>query len=140
MAGEILTYKIEGLKELNRALELLPEEVQRRIAGRALLQGGKVVQAAVAANAPVKTGKLHKSIIIKSARLHGAAVSRQVGTASFAFYGKFSEFGTSRQAPRPWFTPAFLASQNEATKVIIEELAKGIMRYAKRVEKKARRK
>jgi HK97 gp10 family phage protein len=43
-----------------------------------------------------------------------------------ATVGKMLEYGTSKRQPMPWMRPAFHAKKGEATKVMAEELLKGI--------------
>lgn len=49
------------------------------------------------ADAPVLTGKLRRSIVIR-----GRDLNRRVEAQ--AFYSRFQEYGTSRQPPRPFLT------------------------------------
>lgn len=53
---------------------------------------------------PVRTGNLKNSISSRSTSGHNY-VEAEIGPT--ANYGKYVEFGTSRQAPKPYLRPAF---------------------------------
>ena len=54
--------KLEGLRELSKQLQLLPERVARNALRSAVYAGASVVRKAVKARAPVATGKLKASV------------------------------------------------------------------------------
>ena len=62
--------KLEGLRELSKQLQLLPERVARNALRSAVYAGASVVRKAVKARAPVATGKLKASVYQKQIREH----------------------------------------------------------------------
>ncbi|NBS82632.1 MAG: hypothetical protein EBS62_12815, partial [Betaproteobacteria bacterium] len=54
--------KLDGLRELSKQLQLLPERVARNALRSAVYAGARVVRKAVQARAPVATGKLKASV------------------------------------------------------------------------------
>lgn len=50
-----------------------------------------------------------------------------------ATVGKMLEYGTPKRPPMPWMRPAFHAKKGEATKVMAEELLKGIDKLEKKL-------
>jgi HK97 gp10 family phage protein len=48
------------------------------------------------------------------------------GDITKAFYGKFSEYGSSHEPARPWIRPAFDESKDEAYQKIEEVVFNGI--------------
>lgn len=58
--------KVEGLKELDKALGELTKATARNTLRRALIAAGEPMRARAAANAPVRTGQLRQSIKISS--------------------------------------------------------------------------
>lgn len=58
-----MTMKVEGLKELDKALAELPKATARNVLVRALKKAAEPMRAAAAAKAPVLTGKLRDSVV-----------------------------------------------------------------------------
>lgn len=50
-----------------------------------------------------------------------------------ATVGKMLEYGTSKRKPHPWMRPAFHAKKEEAARVMVSEVEKGIARLEKKV-------
>lgn len=129
-------YEVEGFKELNKALKIFPENVERRILRSMAQAGGQVVVKAARENVPVKTGKLKKGIIRRSKKGPKTAgrVEVSVGPSQDVFYGMFLEFGTSKIPATPWLRPAL----DENRDAIIEAMRqRGLKRIEKEAEKAA---
>jgi HK97 gp10 family phage protein len=87
---------VQGLSDLQKMLDELPAKIEANIMRGALRQGANVYRDRARANAPVgKTGKLKKSIKVKTTLRKGKAVSQIVAGGGDAFYAKFVEFGTA---------------------------------------------
>jgi HK97 gp10 family phage protein len=87
---------ISGLSELQKMLDELPAKIEANIMRGALRQGANIYRDRARANAPVgKTGKLKKSIKVKTTLRKGKAVSQIVAGGGDAWYAKFVEFGTA---------------------------------------------
>lgn len=95
MANDQLV-SVQGLSDLQKMLDELPAKIEANIMRGALRQGANVYRDRARANAPVgKTGKLKKSIKVKTTLRKGKAVSQIVAGGGDAFYAKFVEFGTA---------------------------------------------
>jgi HK97 gp10 family phage protein len=142
---------ITGLKELRIALiRTVPQHFQGKVLQKALAAGAKPMIADAQIRAPVKTGKLERSIYsyrdrrgstrTKESRFIGVGTKGKLG----AFYWKFIEFGrgvisttgrtlgtpesgffgkTVRAVPaKPFLRPAFEATKNQSVAVIKTKL------------------
>ncbi len=78
-----------------------------------------------------RTGALQDNIKVgKVRKLKNGVYSQVIGPAkgdiTKAYYGKFSEYGTSREPARPWMRTAFDESKESAYQKIEQELTGGI--------------
>lgn len=76
-----VTVKVEGLRELEKALRELPRATAKRVMVRALKEAAKPLIADASANAPVLTGALKDSINVSSRKPKGA---KGPGSVAFA--------------------------------------------------------
>jgi len=148
------SFQVLGLAELDERLRVLPEAVRGQVLTQALLSAAEPIVTEARNRAPIRTdGKVKKIGKGARGRLPGflrASVRRarggvkdttatvQIGPAKAAFYGMFSEFGTSKQSARPWLRPAFEIAADAAVELLREKLAAGITRRLDRVLKQAR--
>ena len=87
---------VQGLSDLQKMLDELPAKIEANIMRGALRQGANIYRDRARANAPVgKTGRLKKSIKVKTTIRKGKAISQIVAGGGDAFYAKFVEFGTA---------------------------------------------
>lgn len=141
-------FKLEGFRELDRALGQLPKATAKNVLRRTLKKAAQPIDDAASAAAPFLTGGLQKSVIT------GTRLTRSQRRGSFLqtsnYYaeihigtslskGMFREFGTFKDAPHPWFRPAWEANKDRALNIIKVELkgeiAKAAKRYAKKLAK-----
>lgn len=102
-----------------------------------LIKGAKVLQDEAKSNVyrvlKRRTGKLQENIKIGDIRDSSKGKSIVVGTdkgdRSESFYGKFSEYGTSRQKAKPWLRPAMIAKENELEKMFYDEIDKALKEW-----------
>lgn len=155
MADEI---KLDGLAELKRTLEALPERLGDRVAVGALRSGARVIRKAAIDKAPVlkapnkyrKPGTLRKAIkIAKSKRdkfgvyIGMRKLSKAKGQKPGAknpddpFYWFFVEFGTKHMPAQPFLRPAF---EEKKLAAIAAFSAYARKRVVKEAEKLAREK
>ena len=150
----IPTVKVDGIKELRRALDRLPKELQHASESNALREGMKPVLKTARGIAPVQDGLLKKAIGL-TVRKGKNGVTARVGartgfkgrslgfkmvkrgknkgkmTERFQDPSKYShlvEFGTSHSAAKPFIRPAVESN----TSAISDGIAKG---YEKGLEK-----
>lgn len=149
VGGAKFSAELAGLPELKRLLDELPEKVQRKVMRGAVSAGATVVVKEARRSAPrskgerspasLRYGQLHKNIrkkyLSRRSRKNGATYRVDVGSS---FWGAFEEFGSSHQAPDPFFGPAFDRSKGRAQERMAEMVGKGIEREAAKLAKKHR--
>lgn len=152
-----VSVRVEGLRELSRALRELPVRIARNDLQAATMAGAAVIRNEARLHAPVYTGKvseghpppgtLRKAIVSKAiAELstntkrvayvvvrHGKRF-QHVGKKNInrdAYYWRFVEFGTKKMSARPFMRPAFEAKKREAVEAIKARLAERIAAHAR---------
>lgn len=131
--------RLVGADAMVRVLRSMPKEVSDKVVASAVRAGAAVVRKEAIARAPVrsggrpKPGNLKKSIRALRTRKTEHDVTYLVGPTGRGFYGLFLEFGTSRQAKRPWLRPAFEATADRALATIGKTLGTKIKQAAKKL-------
>jgi HK97 gp10 family phage protein len=142
----VATVKIEGLRELDRALAELPKATARNTIVRTLKKAAAPVRDAAQSNAPKLTGELEQDIIIgtKLTKRQSSEV-RRAGKSFAEVYigtdlsrGMFTNFGTFKDPAQMWFDRAWAGTQDEALVTIKFELGTEIEKSAARLRKKGK--
>lgn len=153
-----LTVKINGLNELQKAMNALGRKASNRIAVKAMRKGGAIIRDKARANAPVlketvphrKAGTLKKAIHSRTKVGRNGKTNTYVWVKGLStkqilkfkdktgkgsaynprdpFYWRFIEFGTSKMPARPFLRPAFEQSKAKAAEEIITTLHDEIIR------------
>ena len=142
-----MAIKMEGWKELDRALGELPKATARNVLRRVLKNAAEPIKEAMEAKAPRRTGFTAASIEISNT-LNPAQRrdARRGNDKAFAevYIGSrrgsaavFEEFGTIHQPAHPYMRPAFEANSDQALNTISTELGTEIEKAAARLAKKA---
>lgn len=152
-----IQISVKGLEDLAQVLKSFPEKVSRNILSKAVYAGAIVVRDAARANAPVKTGKLRKSIKIRSARSKRGSMEKIFRVYAAAYYGHMVERGTKAhkikhinvkalkigkafaievdhpgiQSPRPFLRPALDENTINIIEAMRVKLKAGIELYVK---------
>jgi len=87
------TFKLDGLKDLNKKLKKLAPKVAKKVSRDALRAGAVVVRKEMRSNAPRDSGKLRKNIRFRIRGRKGRFRAK-VGVTSDAFYAWYIEYGT----------------------------------------------
>lgn len=140
----VQVVKMEGLRELERALAELPKATARNVLRKVLKQAAEPTKVDAQARAPVETGKLQQSIIVGTrltprqradAKKEGTYFSEiHVGTAGVPAVPQ--EFGTINHAAHPFMRPAWDSNKDKALATIGSELGGAIEKAAARRAKK----
>jgi hypothetical protein len=141
-----VSFKIEGLKELDRALKELPKATARNVALRTLKEHGQPIAAAGEANAPRLSGKLSESYTVgtklsrRQKKLHKkeSPVEVFVGPTPQAKSVQ-TEFGNAHQSPHPHLRPAWDSNVMRVLGGIKNSLADQIEKARARLARKAER-
>ena len=124
---------IHGLQELLKSMDELPLSLQKTLIVRALRKGAEPIRARAEELAPIDTGKLKELMMITIADQSASSATAKIGPARKTFYGGFQEFGTIYDKAQPFLRPAFDEQQEEALRLIGEDLAAGIEREMKKL-------
>ena len=145
---------LSGFDALNKRLDALAVDLRGDAMRGAVRKGALAVLPYIKAAAPHSGQNTANARKYKSLRdnirvtIQKDDIGEDYATAHIhtgdAFWGLFQEFGTTPyrnkrsgktqggQPPRPWFTPAWNAHNEEAIKPIADELTKYLARIAKR--------
>jgi HK97 gp10 family phage protein len=156
----IPTVKVDGLKELQRALSKLPVELQRASETNALREGMKPVLKTARAKAPTDTGLLKKAMgltvrkgkngitarvgartgfkgrslgfkMVKRGKLKGQMTERFQDPS---YYSHLVEYGTSHSAAKPFIRPAVENNTLEITAGLAKGYEKGMEKALAKVK------
>jgi HK97 gp10 family phage protein len=138
-----MKIKIEGLREIQAALQDLSKATARNVVKRVLLKRAQPIVEAARTRAPVRTGRLRDSIIAQARggnagkaafaeamrggasraaagraareanRAAGSTVEVAIGPNDTAFYASMVEFGTEHSGPKPFMRPAWDATKGQ---------------------------
>jgi len=125
-------YGIQGLEELNKLLETLPQKAQYNVLRASLFAGAKAIEKEAKLRAPRLTGRLAKSIKAKRSKSKkrsevASRVEVQVP------YGHLAEYGfnhtSGRHVPgKPFLFPAFKGREKEIQADIVKKLRTAILK------------
>lgn len=93
--------EVRGLAELERALQTLPEKLERNVMRGALRAGGKVFLLEARRRVPVRTGELRKSLRISVRKVRGMLTAFIKAGNKKAWYPHLVEFGTAAHLIKP---------------------------------------
>lgn len=147
--------RIDGLRELDRALAELPKSTGKNVLRRVLRKAGEPMAADMKAKAPDDPGTggndLRSSIGVgtklskRQAKLHRkmfksdkAAVEMFVGAGAVP-HAHLQEFGTAHHGPQPFARPAWDSGKGQVLETIKSDLGDEIAKAAKRLARKAAR-
>jgi HK97 gp10 family phage protein len=148
-AGNTVTVKVQGLAELEAALEQLPEKIARKSLVDSMRAATKVFQERAIELAPYdpekKTGMhlvdgIRMEMRTGSRGVQGSWVHGRVGLHPDVFYGRFIEFGWTtpegtKVPMQPFMRPAFDGEKYRAIAVISQGLEAGIQAAAKELHR-----
>ena len=144
-----ITVRVDGLKELQKAMQSLGRKTSNRIAVKAMRKGGAIVRDKARSLAPVlkesvphrRAGTLRKSIqsrtkVGKNGRTDAYIWVKGLSTKQVLKFkeksGKSSAYNprTSKMPARPFMRPAFQQSKEQAAQAIIDTLQQEIIAEA----------
>jgi HK97 gp10 family phage protein len=145
------TISVTGIGSLQRALNRLPDELQKGGESAALRGGAKPITKAARAKAPQDSGQLRKSIGYNVKTIKGKRTARvgarkgwkaevtrngRTVTADPSKYIHLVELGTSHSAAQPFIRPAVESTRGEVINAMADGLDKYIGRAIKRIRSK----
>lgn len=126
------TFNVTGIDEAIKALDIAAEEMTRR-APAAAKAGGAVAAKVMADAAPVRTGQLSRSMVVKgpyTSALDGTYCDvfpdgiREDGQRN-AEVGFVKEYGRSNMQAEPWMRPAIERHGDEILAAVTDVLTGG---------------
>lgn len=145
------SFRIEGMKDLDRALAELADEYSpakaKGILTRSLKKGGQKIADAEKAYAPVgETGQLAASPTVGSRLTRRQRKQNKKESMVEVYVGPTphpksvqTEFGNAHQAPQPHLRPAFDGQVQNVLKGFISDAKADLERTRKRLVRKAER-
>lgn len=112
---------IEGGRELANKFRELSRNIENEM-DQGLVNAALIVERSAKIKAPVDTGRLRSSITHRLIDTDGMPAS-EVGTD--VEYAKHVEFGTSKQAAKPYLYPALSENKNKILKELAKAFKKG---------------
>jgi len=154
VTGEYFGFSIEGLKELNDALEELPKSLRKTPLRNTLKKATKPVYDRALDEIPVESGYLKEHMVV-SPRLKASQRRKtrrfkdevEVFVGNNAPHAHLIEFGTKERfrksggstgqmTPNPFMTRAWDASKHDCLQIIIKELRTEIAKAAERLRRR----
>lgn len=132
---------ITGDRELDRKLKGMEGKFKKKLSRKATRKAAKeIVLPAAKANAPVGTGDLRKSLVVRTIKRSRSRIGHQVQTKDGffkgdQFYGAFHEFGTARMKARPFMRPAVYDNESRITSFYVAALKEAIYEEAATAKK-----
>lgn len=117
--------ELDGIEKLLDKINAMGKAGQR-VENKALKKAGEVILEQAKNNVNVRTERLKKGLKVSGVRNKDGRkyvlVGIQKSDNSNIFYGKFLEFGTSKNPAMPFMAPAYESRKREAIEIIKEEL------------------
>jgi len=141
--------KLTGIKEMNRALSRLPDEMKRSGETAVLRAGAKPILKSAKGRVAIESGLLKKSLGTNVKKVRGQTTARigarkgrgkeveRDGVTVFSDPTKYShlvEYGTSHSSAKPFMRPAAESAGNEIVAAMAEGYEKYLHRAAKRIK------
>ena len=129
-----ISLDLKGFQEMIDTLDRMDKEGEN-IFKRSLNKGAipvlKTMKNKVYSILHKRSGELQKNIKIGTVRKGKSGSYSQIvgiskGDITAAYYGKFSEYGSSHEPARPWIRPSFDESKEEAFQIIEQVMSDGI--------------
>lgn len=140
------SFRVEGLKELDRALKELPRATAKNVVTRVMLKAAQPIADDMAARAPRDTEYLadHIDTGVRLSRRQRSVSRKESDVEVYAGATRvdqaiFQEFGTFDQPAQPFARPAWESGKHGALEDVKAGLAVEIDKAAKRLAKKAAR-
>jgi HK97 gp10 family phage protein len=143
----MMRVKVEGLRELDKALMEMKQSTARGVVRRVLLKAAQPIADDMAARAPRDTGYLgdHIDTGVRLSRRQARISPKRSDVEVFAGASRvvqatLQEFGTSEMPPQPFARPAWDAGKMKALDDVKTGLATEIEKTAARAAKRALKK
>lgn len=146
-----MSFKISGLREVDKVLGQLPKAVAKRILRKVGIDALQPIAADMRSRAPKDKLDLDQSITVgtnlsrSQKKFGGLGGTRKDPNMVVVYAGPgtnpqavLQEIGTSFHEPQPYVAPAYDAGKNGAASFVANELHDRVMAAAKRAAKKGK--
>ena len=145
--------ELKGVRDVMRALERLPDDLQRSAENSVLRAGAKPILKAAKLRTPQESGLLYESLGINVRKVRGQRTARvgarngrgrrvmRNGRMVYSDPAKYShlvEYGTSHSPARPFIRPAVESAGREVVGAMADGYRRHLTRAAKRLRKRRR--
>ena len=127
--------QIKGLREVDAMLTELAGPAARRALRKGMRQGANVVRDEVRNRAARRKGLLRRSIRTRERSDDGGWMRFAVEVMRRAFYGYFGEYGTSKQAAKPFMRPGAAAKAMEAVQRMRDAISEAIQHEVRKARR-----
>jgi len=146
MAWGRQAFRVDGLRELDAALQQLSSRMSKTVVERTLIKAAEPVERTAKALAPVLTGSLRDSLSVgrklsnrqRRRSRRESEVEVFVGANALP-HAHLQEFGTINHAAQPFMRPAWDQHKGEVLDSIAQLLGEEIKLTVDRIEKRAAR-
>lgn len=138
-----ITVKVEGLREVEQAMEELSRAANRSVGRKALIEGGEILARTMRNLAPRDEGHLIESIDVgtkltrRQRSLHRKESDVEVFVGANDPAAVTQEFGTEDHPPQPFARPAWAESQDAVLQRVGDVLMVEVDNRVKRARAKA---
>ena len=133
-------FEIPGVEELNSALNLLPEDLAKKVVRNAVAAGARVIRDAardLAPYDPSRTSGVHlrDGIVVKRKKNTNdiMIIGTQTRGSKAVPHAHLLEFGTVKMSAKPFLAPAAAMTQQKAIGKMFNVMANGILRESKKL-------
>lgn len=132
-------FKMQGLSQMQRSLNQLPNNLREKALANASAAGARVIRKEAKRLVPTRTGQLKDNIVVSKSFRHRGRKIRLKGVVVIGIrgvarkYAHLVEFGFSRGSPKPFMRPAFDNKAPEALRAMAEKLSTEIAKQAKKL-------
>lgn len=134
MTTRLTRTRMEGLRDLDRVLKMLPREMRRKELEGALMTGTNQFRKNLQAATPRgRTGQASANVKRRRYRNRDHSATVLVGWFRQGFYLVWYEFGSANQPARPFARPVFDQDAPDIMRRTARSLAMRLDRAAKRI-------
>lgn len=122
-----MTVKVEGMKDLQRGLARLRDDLRGPVLSRAAREGADVLAETMASLAPRDSGDLADNIGVSKGETRPTRGEWNAGPSADVFYGIFQELGTVDIPAQPFMRPAADSAGDSITDAVNDVLRREVL-------------
>ncbi len=95
-----------NLMDLKAKFRSLEARIGLKLLRRAGRSGGELIRERAATLAPMRTGRLRRTMAMRTRKEDSETIEIEIGPAREAWYGRFQDTGTAHHPAQPFLNPA----------------------------------